>query len=43
MSEPVPLREAMQAFWAERHAMIIAADPEPDPKAEHEPDIEVGS
>ena len=26
MSEPVPLREAMQAFWAERNAMIVAAD-----------------
>ena len=49
MSEPVPLREAMQAFWAERNAMLIAADldpepePEPDPEPEPEPDLEAGS
>jgi hypothetical protein len=49
MSEPVPLREAVKAFWAERNAMLIAADldpepePEPDPEPEPEPDLEAGS
>jgi hypothetical protein len=43
MSEPVPLREAMQAFWAQRNAMIIAADPEPDPEPEPEPEPEAGA
>jgi hypothetical protein len=44
-SEPVRLREALQAFWAERNAMIIAADPEPEsgPDPEPEPDVEAGS
>jgi hypothetical protein len=40
MSEPVPLREAMQAFWAEQTAMILAADPKPDPEPESVPDPE---
>ena len=43
MSEPVPLREAMRAFWAERNAAIIAADPKPDPEPEPDPGPESGS
>jgi hypothetical protein len=43
MSEPIPLREAVQAFWAERNAVIVAADPEPEPDPEPKPDLEAGS
>lgn len=32
MSEPVPLRDAVQAFWAERNTMIVGTDPAPDPE-----------
>ncbi len=41
MSEPVPLREAMQALWAELNVMIVAADPEPEP--EPDPESEAGA
>jgi hypothetical protein len=41
MSEPEPLREVLQAFWAGRNAMIVAADPEPE--SEPEFDLEAGS
>ena len=40
MSDPVPLREAVQAFWAARNAMIVAADPGPEPEPEPEPESE---
>jgi hypothetical protein len=40
MSEPVPLREAVQAFWVERNVMLVAADPEPEPNPDPEPELE---